>query len=129
MIREQLVEQLKRHEGFRSAPYRDSMGKLTFGYGFTYLHEDEADMVLRMRITRLEHILRRKIKYRSPARQNVLINMAFNLGVRGLYGFKKMWKAITRQDFDKAAYEMLNSKWKRQVGDRAQELAELMKKG
>jgi len=129
MMQESLVRQLKRHEGFRSSPYRCSSGKLTIGYGFTYLHEDEAEMILRMRIVKLQNILRRRIRFLSPVRQNVLVNMAFNMGIAGLYSFKKMWRAIERQDFEKAANEMLNSKWERQVGDRAHQLAKAMKKG
>ncbi|HAC30702.1 MAG TPA: lysozyme, partial [Marinobacter hydrocarbonoclasticus] len=65
----------------------------------------------------------------DPIRQTVLANMAFNLGFRGLMGFKKMWKAIARKDYTEAARQMLDSRWAHQVGYRAQELAQIMRTG
>ena len=55
--------------------------------------------------------------------------MAFNLGVRGLLGFKKALAAVKAGDFEKAAEEMLDSKWRRDVKCRAYELAEQMRTG
>ena len=65
----------------------------------------------------------------DDARQNVLVNMAFNLGVAGLMSFKNMLEYVFHYEYDDAAKEMLNSKWARQVGYRAQELAEQMRTG
>ena len=59
----------------------------------------------------------------------VLANMAFNLGVDGLLGFRRMILAVDRGHYDQAAREMLNSKWARQVFNRAIRLAEMMAKG
>ena len=45
-----LIEDLKRDEGFRSHPYRDTVGKLTIGYGRNLddvgISEREAEQLL-----------------------------------------------------------------------------------
>ena len=65
----------------------------------------------------------------KKARQDVLINMVFNLGLTGFSTFKKMIRAIRHGMMDEAAQEMLNSKWASQVGHRATELALQMQTG
>jgi lysozyme len=65
----------------------------------------------------------------SDARQRALVNMGFNLGVRGLLAFKRTLASIRRGDYAVAAAQMLESKWARQVGRRATELAQQMKEG
>lgn len=65
----------------------------------------------------------------TTARQAVLIDMAFNLGKAGLSAFRKFKAAIEANDFDKAADEMLDSKWATQVGRRATEDAAIMRSG
>lgn len=62
----------------------------------------------------------------SPARYAVLVNMAFNLGVSGLLGFKNTLNFIARGEYYKASKNMLASKWAKQVKSRAQELARQM---
>ena len=65
----------------------------------------------------------------STNRQNVLVNMAFNLGIYGLLRFKKMLLAVEKQDWDEAANQMLDSRWSKQVGNRSKELADIMRQG
>ena len=65
----------------------------------------------------------------EPDRQNVLMDMCFNLGTAGLLKFKAMLAAVEARDFDRAADEMLNSAWARQVRGRAQMLPAMMKTG
>lgn len=69
------------------------------------------------------------VKVLNPSRYNILINMCFNIGIKRLSQFKKMWAAIEIGDFEEASGQMLDSKWSKQVGKRADELAEIMKKG
>lgn len=59
--------------------------------------------------------------------QRVLVNMSFNLGRTRLGKFKNMLAAVSDKDYVKAAEEMIDSKWYRQVGRRSKELVELMK--
>lgn len=55
--------------------------------------------------------------------------MHFNIGLARLKGFAKALAAIERGDYKTAAAEMLDSKWARQVGKRASELAKQMETG
>jgi lysozyme len=58
-----------------------------------------------------------------------MINMCFNLGITGLCGFKNTLGMIQRKEYSKAADNMLQSKWARQVGKRANRLSEMIRKG
>ena len=62
-------------------------------------------------------------------RQRVYVNMTFNLGSTRLALFKKMHAAVEAKDWEKAAEEMLDSKWATQVKGRADRLAEMMRSG
>lgn len=135
MNRELLRKQLERHEGLRLKPYHDSVGKLTIGYGRNIedngITREEADFLLDNDIDQVEEELRRLPQYNAlcPVRQTVIANMAFNMGVPALLQFKNMWRAIDDMDWERAADEMLNSRWHKQVGYRAEELAEIMSTG
>lgn len=135
MDRQLLRSQLERHEGLRLRPYRDIVGKLTIGFGRNLddigITRDEAMAMLDNDIDQAELNLRTVDEYNTldPIRQTVLANMCFNLGFRGLMGFRNLWRAIGRQDWHSAAREMLDSKWAVQVGRRAQELAAIMRSG
>lgn len=66
----------------------------------------------------------------NDARQNVLIEMTFQMGADGVLGFTEMIKAIRAQDWDLAAHEGLDSKWARlDSPERARELMDVMKLG
>lgn len=56
----------------------------------------------------------------------VLLDMAFNLGVNGLLSFTHTLENIEHGRYITASNEMLNSKWKNQVGQRAYDLAEML---
>ncbi len=148
---DQLIEQIKRHEGFRNHSYRCTAGKLTIGYGYNLsanplklssleiyhaqLHgmgEVEAERLLKLMIARLTDQLEEAlpvINRLDTVRQDVLINMTYNMGLVGLLKFKKLLLALEKKDYQKASIEMLNSKWSSDVGHRAQELATQMMTG
>lgn len=65
----------------------------------------------------------------DAVRRGVLEEMTFQLGVRGVRGFKRMLSAFYARDYAKAADEMLDSAWARQTPNRARELANLMRTG
>ncbi len=64
----------------------------------------------------------------SEPRRAVLANMAFNLGIAGLLGFKNFLRCVQENRFADASVEMLDSQWSRQVGARARRLADQMMK-
>ena len=136
-FKERLKNILIRHEGLKLKPYRDTKGKLTIGVGRNLddvgISEDEAMYLLENDIRRAEETAghccaEHGVLFESLPEDArlVLIDMAFNLGYR-LKGFRKMFAAIKRGDFVEAAKEMLDSRWARQVGRRAEELAEIMR--
>lgn len=65
----------------------------------------------------------------DAVRQRVLIDMAFNLGMKGLAGFPKFLTACAVRDYETAATEMLTSKWAGQVKGRATALAQMLRTG
>lgn len=132
----QLVEMVKRHEGLRLMPYRCTAGKLTIGYGRNLedngISQDEAEMLLTNDLYRTHFYLSRIVPNPRDLGKNryyALMDMLFNLGTSRFLGFKKMLTAIKGGDFGLAADEMLDSKWARQVGSRAVELAQMMRDG
>jgi len=110
---EALVSSLKAHEGLRLVPYKDSVGVLTVGYGRNLerpITEARADQWLREDIQDAISEMNRAFPsytMHNDARQNVLIEMCFNMGAPRLAGFKRMWAALAKTDYDTAAREML----------------------
>lgn len=60
------------------------------------------------------------------AAYDVLVNMTFNLGRKGVEDFTKMWDALEIGDYETAAAEMRDSKWFDDVGNRAVRLINRM---
>lgn len=132
----QLKKMLQRHEGLRLKPYLDTEGKLTIGYGRNLddvgITSYEADAMLLHDISKA--ITQASMNFDwftkvNEARRDVITSMVFNMGINRLLGFKNMLEAIEAGDFEKAAEEMINSKWFKQVGGRAIELSQMMKNG
>lgn len=132
----ELLDQLKGHEGLELYPYTDTTGHLTIGVGRNLddrgISHDEAMVLLRNDVEAVEAELEENlpvIEDLNAARQMVIINMAFNLGVPTLLVFDNMIAALQAGQFDVAAEEMLDSLWADQVGERAAELATVMRTG
>lgn len=128
-----LRERLTRHEGVRLHPYTDTAGKLTIGIGRnledTGISYDEAQLMLENDIKRATehcHTAFPWMAQLSQVRQEVLIEMVFNMGLGGVLTFKNMLAAMERGDYERAAQEMRASQWALQVGLRAKELASAM---
>lgn len=127
---------LKKHEGLRLKPYRCTAGKLTIGYGRNLedkgISEREALSMLMEDIGDTYNFLNSRYGWfheLNRSRQAVCIDMAYNLGMAGFHSFKKTRLHLANHDFDLAAREMLDSKWAKQVGQRAKDLAKIMKEG
>ena len=120
----------------RFFPYTDTVGKVTIGWGHNLTDRgiSGADAAKLLDDDLVSHIAQLTqthpiVLTLSAERQIVLGEMAFNLGVPRLSGFKKMWAALAVGDFDQAALEMLDSKWATQVHGRATRLAEELRRG
>lgn len=135
-----IYEQLRRDEGVRLKPYTDTVGKLTIGVGRNLtdkgISEQEAREMLSTDVIEVQQALAKSgLDYQiqpdeeSFARYNVLVNMAFNMGIGGLLAFKNMLACYKAGDWAGAAKHMLDSKWAEQVGPRAHRLAKQMETG
>lgn len=136
MIRDKLIAQLSIDEGRRNKVYKDTVGKLTVGVGRNIsdrtFSDDEIDLMLSNDIAIVEKELDRKLPWwrqMNDARQNVLANMAFNMGVPTLESFVNTLKAMQEARYADAAAGMLKSRWAAQVGNRAVRLATVMRTG
>ena len=128
-----LMNWIKTEEGFSKIVYNDILGVPTFGYGFTSLEEDEAELVLELKLSKLR---KRIVSYLhnneislDSFRKDVLTDMAYNLGFDGMTKFRKMFEALKDMDYDRASEEMLDSQWFKQVPNRCSLLAQRMKNG
>ncbi len=121
-----LIEQIKHDEGFVGNPYDDSLGIPTIGYGTKLpLDEKEASMLLEKRLMDVVYEIENNVDFFSDLpkeAQDIILNMAYNMGVPRLMKFKKMWKALSERDYREASKEMVDSRWYNQVGQRANEL-------
>lgn len=123
------IELIKRHEGIKLKPYKDTVDKWTIGYGRNLddvgISLDEAEFLLRNDIQRCHWELRGNLSFylsSPPDIRDVLVDMCYNLGITRLLGFKKMLKAVENKDWQGMTEEMQNSKWAEQVPNRVSSL-------
>ena len=129
MIKKQLI----RDEGNVPYAYSDSLGYLTIGVGFLIdkrkggrLPDAVRDFWLDYEISKTTAELEKRLPFfseLSQVRKDTLINMAFNLGVNGILNFKKTIALMADGKHTEASREMLDSRWARQVGQRANRLS------
>lgn len=128
------IQDLKRDEGFRDREYLDTEGQPTIGYGTLLpLTEEEGALLLEYRFEQrfreLSNATNIYMNMPEPVRR-ALCNMAYNLGVPKLQGFKRMWAELEARNFFAAAWEAWDSKWRRQVGrGRASRIVTLLMQG
>lgn len=149
-----MLESIRVHEGYRDVPYRCSEGQWTIGYG--HLLEDEplrqfmsigsVGALLSKLTARATHDawliedvqtalqdaerwLGFAFANLSDIRQEVVVEMSFQLGYTRLSGFVKLRSAIMDEDWEEARAQMLDSLWARQVPSRAHSLADKFRAG
>lgn len=138
-----LRQDVARDEGLRLVAYPDPLTHAepwTIGYGHTGpdVHpglvwtQAQADDALAEDLGAVQRELDKALPWwrqLNDARQDVLVNMGFNMGVPGLLKFKRTIAAIYLKDYAGAAADMLASAWAQQVHARAQRLALQMNSG
>lgn len=129
----ELLERVLHHEGFRREAYPDPLTgaePYTFGHGLTWITEEESRRIVADRLIDLRTSLFATQPWLSSQPNEVvdiLVEMAFQMGVAGVNGFTGMLGAIQSNDYRRAADEMLDSRWARQTPSRAKELSDLMR--
>ena len=143
MNREAVYEQLKIDEGVVYGIYNDHLGYPTFGVGHLIVEDDEefgrpvgtavteervrACFACDLDIAEGEcYTLYGEGVFRlwPDEVQQILVNMMFNMGRPRLSKFKNMNKALWAEDWKRAAVEGRDSRWYRQVTQRAERLME-----
>ena len=146
MSYQKLIKQLELEEGRRYNAYLCTAGHRTIGVGHnldakpdylgsqipSHITDAEMDAILLQDIIEVTEALEKRCKgfnLLTGARRDAIIQMAFQLGVNGLLGFKKMLDALIKQDWRKAYDEALNSGWAKQTPARAQRVAKQLLTG
>ena len=130
----QLRNLLIKHEGIKGKLYYDTEGVATIGIGRNLedvgVSVDEAMLMLDNDIKRVLYACWHEFPWFADLnedRQCVVASMVFNLGLEGFKKFKRMIKALEKDDYLEAACQMVDSTWAAQVKGRAVELAVMMK--
>ena len=123
------------HEGFSRYIYLDSVGVRTVGFGRNLddrgISREEAEMLL---LNDLETSTKEAKKFEfyenlTSNRRDVIVEMIFNLGLTRFKKFKKTIGYINQANHSAAADEMLDSRWAKQVGQRALTLSNKFRAG
>jgi lysozyme len=132
-LREEVSNHIKEFEGYSALVYECPSGYLSIAHGRNLeqrgITKEEANYLLQndidIAIKELSGIINNFKKLPSKVKL-VLIDMHYNLGLSNLLGFEKMLDAIDQRDFEKAAEELLDSRYAIQVKRRALANASLL---
>ncbi|MFA7212178.1 MAG: glycoside hydrolase family protein [Bacteroidales bacterium] len=145
-----LKQLLTKHEGRKNKPYKDTKGLATIGIGHNidakglpddieafleangYITDEMIDRLYEMDISdAITDAIRLypALKSFSEPRIFALIDFVFNVGYKTASTFKNTNKAINEERWDDAADGLLASKYARQVGRRARDVAEMLRDG
>lgn len=146
---------IKEHEGYRNLVYIDTVGKPTVGIGLNLKRQDAPAIVAsaganynnilsgkeRLTDDQIKTIFKStlSIAYSDAKKfmpnfdslpknlKLVILDLSFNLGYTRLNQFVKFKEALLVKDYNAAARELLNSKWATQVGNRANNIVNLLR--
>lgn len=134
-----LQPELVFEEGNIPYAYKDHLGYLTIGIGFLIdknkggrLYPEEIAFIFANRAAKIEAELRKRLPWYDDlddARQRVLMQMAWQMGVEGLMKFVNTLKFVQQGKYREAAAGMLQSLWAQQTPDRANRLSKMMATG
>lgn len=129
--RKKFEAKVKVREGWRAKMYRCPAGYQTIGYGHNLdanpISTRAGQVILEDDIAEAEHqllILCPWVTGHTPARQAALLDMMYNMGPTRLATFNEpggSLEAIRLGEFTRAGRQLRQSKWYRDVGDRAEE--------
>jgi len=130
-----LKERIKSNEGFSSKPYKDQLGYLTIGYGHLILPNE--NILLKKQISKkeLEEIFEKDFKKAlsnfnntfkpftlNEKESELLIEMIFQLGIKGCLKFKNLIKNIKKGNKHLVCFDMMDSLWYKQTPNRVKNL-------
>ena len=126
-----LIDDIKKHEGFKSTVYQCTEGYDTIGYGFAIkdlkLSKEVCDIILAEKLAKLQFDINNKFEWFEDSPEivrNVVTNMCYQLGLTGFSKFKQTIYYLETEQYEEASLEMLDSLWARQTPNRAHQLSE-----
>lgn len=144
----QIIPILNYEEGYREKPYLDTLGYPTVAGGikigpqgaslanYTFsvpraIGDAWKQVIVNNTIAEMQNYqnIAAALKQCNPAREDILISMAYQMGVPKLSKFAKALLFISNADFINGSKEMLDSVWARQTSARARRHAEVMRTG
>ena len=130
-----LKERIKSNEGFSSKPYKDQLGYLTIGYGHLILPNENILLKKQIHKKELEEIFEKDFKkalsnfnntFKSftlnKKESELLIEMIFQLGIKGCLKFKNLIKNIKKGNKHLVCFDMMDSLWYKQTPNRVNAL-------
>ena len=139
-----LRKELEIDEGVKHEIYLDHLGLPTFGIGHLITASDpeyDSPLGTRVDVSRVAEAFEQDVQTvlsectvlypdfddLPEEVQQIIANMMFNLGRPRLSKFRGMKAGVDDQNWQRAADEMVDSRWYRQVGARAERLVERMR--
>jgi lysozyme len=128
-----LTDLLIKHEGLRLRPYECSAGKTTIGVGRNLTDNGITEIEAMMLLNRDINVCIQELGHYEwfntldGARRDAIIDLYFCVGGPSFSHFRKLIRAIQNEDWESAGAEVLDSKFARQTGNRAVELAEMIR--
>lgn len=141
---QQAMEMIKRHEGKRNTPYKDSLGLWTVGYGHLIgdgrslpaewnrtFSDQEIDALFAQDFAKHKAGAERIPGFdkANDSGKAAIIDLTFNMGNAWYRRFPNASAALARGDFETFANEMQNSLWFRQVGRRGPTIVAMLRAG
>lgn len=130
-----LKEVVTKHEGRKKRAYIDTENNITGGIGHNLSAHDFSDKIIDDWYEEDSEFFYKQLndtfqwfQYLNQARQIGLIDLAF-MGFKSFLSFRKLIAALRVSDFDWAANEILSSKYAKQVGQRAIDIANIIRTG
>ena len=126
-----LKKRIKQNEGFSLKPYKDQLGFLTIGYGHLILDNEKSLLKKKIYKKELEKIFVQdftrslnnfnqhlKVFTSNKKEAELLIEMLFQLGTKGVLGFKNLLQNMNKGNKHLVCFEMMNSLWYKQTPKR-----------
>ena len=135
MSLKKLKDQIKENEGYSDKPYKDQLGFYTIGYGHLITEKESKYYINKFKKNHFEKLFETDFKkahdqYKkkffrknhTASEKELLIEMLFQLGEKGVSKFKKMILYLNKKQKFMVSLEMLDSLWYLQTPQRVKSL-------
>ncbi len=126
---------IKKNEGYSNKPYKDQLGYYTIGYGHLIKPNEQKYFFKTFKKNHFENLFikdfeKSKKEYKklfnykkhNKNKRELLIEMLFQLGPKGVMSFKKMLFYLSKNQKYMMFLEMMNSLWYKQTPKRVENL-------